>query len=505
MDLLMGIDVGTSGCRVSIFTREGNIQGTASVAYSCRTPSTGASEIDSEIWWQSVVQCLHMLRNQGIAFQQIASIGVGGISWSPVAIDREGRPTTPVLTWLDQRSLPQTQALAAKFGRKRIFNLSGNPIQPGYCTGKLLWLKEHYSDAMSRTICFLQCNSYIVYKLTGALCGDYSQGYGYHFFDIVKRRYDAAFLKEMGFAAELFPELMESSTVAGKINRQASVLTGLPRGIPVVAGGLDAACCTLGAGVCHAGETQEQGGQAGGMSIAVDKPISHPKLILSAHVVPGLWLLQGGSTGGGGALRWFRDQLGAWEVANKNPGESDFAFMSREAATVPAGCGGLLFLPYMSGERSPIWDSAARGAFIGLSYEKTRESMIRSVMEGTAFSLRHNLDTAAETGLMVDRLYAVGGAANSEIWTQIKADITGLPITVPYSDQATPLGAAMLAGVGVGIYSSFDEAAAVAVHIQRTHTPDVSKRQLYDRLYQEYLKLYPALRETFRNLSTQGE
>ena len=254
----------------------------------------------------------------------------------------------------------------------------------------------------------------------------------------------------------------------------------------MVAGGLDAACGTLGAGVVSPGQTQEQGGQAGGMSICIDRYAADPRLILGFHAVPGRWLLQGGTTGGGGALKWLRETVCP---------ELSFAQMSELAEQAPAGSGGVVFLPYMAGERSPLWNPKACGVFFGLDFSTTRAQMIRACMEGVAYALRHNLETAEAAGARADILRAMGGSANSRIWTQIKVDITGHGIEVPSSDTATTLGAAILAGAGTGVYGSFEEAARRTVRVRKAFAPDPDTQEVYAKGYETYRKRYPALEE----------
>ncbi|MDD3197917.1 MAG: FGGY-family carbohydrate kinase, partial [Eubacteriales bacterium] len=282
----------------------------------------------------------------------------------------------------------------------------------------------------------------------------------------------------------------------------AAAQTGLKQGTPVVAGGLDAACGTLGAGVCKPGQTQEQGGQAGGMSICVDSALAHPQLILSPHLVPGQWLLQGGTVGGGGTLAWFSRELGAAEeqIGRENS-LSPFIVMDDEASESPLGSRGLIYLPYMAGERSPIWDAKAQGVFFGLGYDKKRGDLIRSILEGTAFALEHNVRIAREVGAEISEFRAMGGAANSRIWTQIKADITGTEFVVPSADTATTWGAAMVAGVGAGVYKSYEQAVDMTVSIQRRHQPDMDKHDAYEPYYEIYESLYPSLKDAMHKLA----
>ena len=282
--------------------------------------------------------------------------------------------------------------------------------------------------------------------------------------------------------------------VVGTVTGKAAAECGLVEGTPVVAGGLDAACGTLGAGVIHSGETQEQGGQAGGMSICTEEYKADPRLILSYHVVPGKWLLQGGTTGGGGVMRWFEREFADYErMMKEQTGASSLDQLNKIAEKVAPGCEGMVFLPYMSGERSPIWNPYAKGVFYGLDFAKTKGHMVRACMEGVAFSLRHNLEVAREAGAEADVLRAMGGSANSLLWTQIKSDITGKPIIVPASDTATTLGAALLAGVGVGFYKDYEEAVSLTVKETRRHEPDPKNKAVYDKTFETYIELYKSL------------
>ena len=317
---------------------------------------------------------------------------------------------------------------------------------------------------------------------------DLSQGYGIHFFNNETCTYDAELAEKLGLSVDKVPDLYQCHAVIGTVTAAAAAKTGLKEGTKVVAGGLDAACGTWGAGVYLPGQTQEQGGQAGGMSICVDHALAHPKLILSPHVVPGMWLLQGGTVGGGGTLRWFKQEFGQ---------DMSFDELTALAEDIPAGSDGVTYLPFMSGERSPIWDPDAKGVYYGLGFDKTKGHMVRATLEGVAYSLEHNLRVAAETGAQVGELIAMGGASNSILWTQIKADVTGKTIKVPTSDTATTLGAAILAGVGVGVYESFEEAIKETIVITRVQEPDMEAHAKYQESMKLYLELIDALTPIF--------
>lgn len=500
---LLGIDIGTSGCKITIFDFEGRVIRSITETYQTSYPYPGWVEQDANEWWGAVCRGIRQLiETAAINTKNITGIGVDGHGWTCLPIDKSGQPLRNAMIWLDRRSIKQAEYLKKEFGEIFLSRLNGNPVDPAYVLPKILWIREEEPEIFKKTHFFLQSNSFIGYKLTGNASQDYSQSYGYHCFDLKKGVWDSTVAEKLNFSLDLIPPLYHCHEKIGSITDKAAAETGLVSGIPVVAGGLDAACSTLGAGVINPGQTQEQGGQAGGMSILLDKPKMHPKLILGYHVLPDKWLLQGGTVGGGGTLKWFADQLGAFEqaLAEKNE-KSVFEIISDEVAQIGPGSDGLIFLPYMLGERSPIWNSNARGVFFGLSYHKTRAHLIRSIMEGVGFSLLHNLMTAAEVNARVDELNSVGGSSNSYVWTQIKADITGKVINVPYSDHAASLGAAILAGVGNGVYQDFNEAVVRTVRVQRRHIPNPETHRLYQKYYQLYLDLYENLKGCYEILA----
>lgn len=492
MGQLLGIDIGTSACKVAVFDEEGKVLAQSNQPYRVYYPQSGWVEQNAEEWWQAICEGIReVLSQEGVSAEEIKGIGVDGQSWSAIPIDKEGLVLHNSPIWMDTRARQICDRVKKDIGEDAIFNVAGNDFLPSYTTPKILWFKEERPDIYKNTYKVLQSNSFIVMKLTGVLSQDYSQSYGIHFFDMEKLKYDEELAGKMGIPLDVMPKLYACDEVVGVVTKQAAELTGLKEGTPVVAGGLDAACGTLGAGVYKPGQTQEQGGQAGGMSICTDEVLAHKKLILSPHVVPGMWLLQGGTVGGGGTLKWFRQEFGK---------DLSFDDLTMEASKVPAGADGVLFLPYMAGERSPIWNPDAKGVFYGLSFDKTRGHMIRAVLEGVAYSLEHNLRTAAETGIQIDVLNAMGGASNSLLWTQIKADVTGKTIQVPTSDTATTLGAAILAGIGSGVYKDYDEAVKRTIVITRTQEPNPENRKVYEEAMEHYLKLSGVLQPMFSKI-----
>lgn len=489
MAQLLGIDIGTSACKVAAFAEDGTVLAQSNQPYKVYYPQSGWAEQDPDEWWTAICQGVkEVLASDNVNASEIAGIGVDGQSWSAIPVDKDGNVLAKTPIWMDTRSRDICDAVKKNIGEDTIFDIAGNDFLPSYTTPKMIWFKENHPEVFNKTSLFVQSNSYIVYKLTGIFSQDLSQGYGIHFFNMKTLTYDDNLAKEMGLSKDLVPELYRCDDIVGKVTKEVAELTGLKEGTPVVAGGLDAACGTLGAGVYEVGQTQEQGGQAGGMSICTDSALSHKKLILSAHVVPDKWLLQGGTVGGGGTLKWFKQEFGQ---------DLSFDDLTEEASKVAPGSNGVIYLPYMSGERSPIWNPDAKGVFYGLSFDKTRGHMIRALLEGVAYSLQHNLMTAAEVGATVKVMNAMGGASNSLLWTQIKADITGCKIQVPTSDTATTLGAALLAGVGCNVYKDYDEAVKKTIVITRTHEPNMENHELYKKYMELYLKLGNSLTDVF--------
>ena len=497
---LLGIDIGTSACKVAIFEKSGTVVAAANGDYPVYYPKEGWAEQNPEEWWSAVCQAVKKaIQKAGIAPEEIAGIGIDGQSWSAIAMDKDGNVLTNTPIWMDTRAQSICDRLNEEIGAEQIFEVSGNSLQPSYTTAKILWYKENLPEVYQRIHKILQSNSYIAYKLTGVMSQDVSQGYGLHCFDMRKAAWDEDMCRKLGIPMEFLPEICACDHVVGTVTEKAAEESGLAVGTPVVAGGLDAACGTLGAGVIHPGETQEQGGQAGGMSICMDEYKADPRLILAYHVVPGQWLLQGGTTGGGGVMRWFEREFADYERSVAGEKGSSLNQLNEIAERVAPGSDGVVFLPYMSGERSPIWNPNAKGVFYGLDFAKTKGHMVRACMEGVALSLKHNLEVAKEAGADVEVLRAMGGSANSLLWTQIKSDITGKPIVVPSSDTATTLGAAILAGVGVGMYQDYDEAIRLTVKETRRHEPNPENRDVYEKTYKTYLNLYKSLEPMMRN------
>ena len=495
MNYLLGIDIGTSSCKVDLFRPDGENIASASGKYEVICPAPGVAEQRPDDWWNAVCGAVReLMEHSGIAAGDIAAIGIDAQSWSAIPISGDGEILCNTPIWTDMRAQKECEWAVERVGEDRLFACGGNPFKPSYTLPKILWYRENAPEVYGRADKILQANSFIAWRLTGEIAQDVCMSYGYQCFDMAKGVWDEAIISELDVRRSLLPEIVECDTVIGKVTEEAARQTGLCAGIPVVIGGLDAACGALGAGVYTDGQTQEQGGQAGGMSICLSEMKADKRLILSRHVVRGKFLLQGGTVGGSGALRWLSEQLClAEKLEGEKRGTDVFQEMSRAAETIAAGSDGMIFLPYMSGERSPIWNPNAQGVYYGVDFSKTRAHMIRACMEGVAFSLRHNCQVAEEAGAPIERLFSMGGAANSLVWTQIKSDVTGYPIDVPNTSSATTLGAVIVAGVGTGVYGDYESAVKQTVHFRRHHEPNAALADVYARSYERYLDIYKSL------------
>jgi len=479
---LLGIDIGTSACKIAVFDCDFVLKEIVTKPYDVYYPKPGWAEQNPNEWYKSVCDGIKELKTP---LDKIEGIGIDGQGWSciPVENDGEVKQNTPI--WFDTRS---TAECAEIENAVKGSNILVNGVNPSYTTPKVLWFKKNKADTYDRTKYFMQSNSFVAYKLTGKFSQDKSQGYAHYFYDLKNCCYDSDLAREMGIDIDKFPKIYDCHDVVGTITETASRETGLKAGTPVVAGGLDAACGTLGVGVFQSGQTQEQGGQAGGMSICLDEPLFHEKLILGNHVLPDLWLLQGGTVGGGASMEWFKKQFGGAFAKDKV-----FASIDSQAETTPPGSDGLVFLPYLAGERSPVWNPNAKGVYFGITFDKSRGYFARATMEGVAFSLKHNLQVAEEVGANVATLRTSGGSSNSKLWTQIKADVTGKDVEILSSDAAATLGAVLLAGMGIGLVTDIADTIQKIVKVKDVRKPNSNNFEVYEKQYKTYIELYRKL------------
>ena len=491
---LLALDVGTSGLKALLLHMETGAHAAVQAAYPVNVPNPGWAEQDARLWWRGVCDAVPaLLKKAGASAEDIAAIGVDGVSWTPVCLDEREQVLFPAPLWYDTRAQAQCERLSQTPLAEACRAGSGNPLQPYYTLPKLLWMREHAPREYRRIRRVLTSNGYIVHRLTGAWTHDHCQAYGWGFYRMERDAWDEQLAEALGVDLAWLPPLCPCTQVAGEVTEKAARESGLRAGTPVVAGGLDAACGALGAGVIAAGDIHEQSGSAGGMSLCLDRFTPARGMIFSRHVVPGQYLLQGGTVGGGGLIRWLEEDVLYPDGAREDSRARVEEMMAAAAVSSP-GAGGCVFLPYLAGERSPLWNPRAKGVFFGLDYGKNRGDLVRAVMEGAAFALRHNLEAAGDAVASGSVMRAVGGAAENGLWMQIKADVTGHPICPVANGDATAVGCAMLAGVGCGALKSFEEAVGRYVSLGPAFQPQEENRPVYDALYGRYRAVYDGLK-----------
>jgi xylulokinase len=508
MTYLIAVDVGTSSTKTALYAADGRRLTESAAEYSVSRPFPGWAEMNVEDWWHAACTTVRQVVEQaGIDPREVRGIGMDGVSWTLIPVDRELRALCPAMIWLDRRAEAEAAWLRSQPEADRWIDLVANPLDAAYVTPKLLWLRKNHPRVFASAQCFLNSSGYMAARMTGRLTCDLTQAYAYHFFDMRRGCWDADAAQRLGIPLEKMPELVSPLEVIGGLTRRAAEEMGLVEGIPVIAGGLDAAVGALGTGVVRLGQTADQGGQAGGMLMSVEKVSVEPLLFFSYHILPGQYLFQS-ATVGGGSLGWFRDVFGQEEIdAARIQGLNPYEIMSREVAQTPPGAHGLLFLPYMAGERTPLWDSHARGVFFGLSYETTRADMLRAIMEGCAFAVYHGLRVAEARGVSVSEWLGNGGAARSDVWCQIKADVTGKPFVVARqadgSEGGHTLGLfAMLAQAsGLCRAPELPEFVERLLPDRRVYEPVQARHAMYNELFGVYENLSGKLKEDFHALA----
>ena len=504
---ILTVDVGTSSTKTSLWTEAGQLVAHASSAYELQRAEPLWAEIDGDTWWRSVCETiLTVLAASKTDPGSIAGIGVDAVSWTLIPVDRVGDPLRPAMIWLDRRAEQETAWLKSLPEAERLVNLNANPLDAAYITPKLIWLKKNHPEVFNSAYKFLEATGFIISRFTSKFVCDFTQAYGYHFFDIRNEQWDSGAAQMIGIPIEKMPQLCGSTEIVGTVTGKAAEQTGLKPGIPVIAGCLDAAVGALGSGVVKPGQTNEQGGQAGGFGISLDHVVVEPRLIFSHHVIPGQYLLQAGTVGGG-SLGWFRDQFGHPEINAANLlGQNPFELFSMQVEKSKPGANGLIFLPYMAGERTPLWSSIPRGVFFGLTYSTTRADLLRAIMEGCVFAVYDNLQIAEEHGVLINEFLGSGGATQSAVWCQIKADVYGKPFIIARradgGEGGHDLGLFALTAYGIGMHKDIGVCVSDLLPSRQVFEPSSKNHALYQELFGVYRSLSRKLMDDFATLDT---
>lgn len=496
---LMGVDLGTSSVRVMILREDGKRMALAAQPYDISIPRPRYAEQDPDMWYQKTVLAIQKaLAEFGYPAREIAALGFSGQMHGLVAVDAAGRPVRPAMIWMDQRSDRQIAAIYEKLGRAFVREQIQNTISPGFLLASLCWLREEELGSFSRIRRVMLPKDYLKYRLSGEICTDESDAAGSAAFDNVRRRWAVELLDRLEFGKELFPCCRSSTALIGTICLRAAKETGLAPGTRVINGGSDQCMQGIGNAIISEGDFACNIGTAGQISTCSGKPVFDRELRTNtfAHALPNRWNIMGACLSSGVSLKW---------LAHSVLGVSDFQELDRGAENRPAGCGGLLFLPYLAGERTPHLDPDARGVFFGLTMARDRFDLARAVMEGVVYSLKDCIGVLEEMGLVCRRVIASGGGANSPLWLQMQADIFEREVYRSLSNEQACLGAAITAGVGAGVYRNFEEPCGSLVQLdRRVWRPNPENVRAYRSYYPIFQELYRVNKPVFGVLAGKG-
>lgn len=479
MSVLVGLDVGTGGARAVAVDESGEVIAEASSEYPLYSPRPGWTEQDPADWWRGAREALGKVA----AGDEVAGIGLTGQMHGSVFLDSSDEVIRPSLLWNDQRTYRQCDEITREVGEERLISIAGNPALTGFQAPKIVWLREEEPENFRRVARVLLPKDYVRLRLTGEYATDASDAAGTLLLDVRARDWSREILDALEIPHEWMPEVFEGPENTGALHKDVAEELGLPAGIPVAAGGGDNAAAAVGTGIVGPGRVSSSVGTSGVLFAHASEfdPDPSGRLHAFCHAVPGAYHLMGVTLSAGGSLSWWRETLGG-----------DYDELVEAASDVPPGAEGLLFLPYLSGERTPHLDPKARGAFFGLTSRHGVAHMTRAVMEGVIFSLRDSLEIMRELEVPVDDVRATGGGARSELWRQLQADIYGTPIRRTLADEGPAYGAALLAGVAAGNYADVDEATSVVRLREEITEPDRERAKVYEEHYEVYRSLYPA-------------
>ena len=495
---VLGIDVGTSGTRAVIIGHDGRVVSSATTEHQpFASPQIGWAEQNPDDWWRAAcIAIRNALARQDLPAGQIACVGFSGQMHGAVMLDARGAVVRPALIWCDVRTEKQCKELTRKIGRAKLIQLTCNPALTNFTLTKFLWVRENEPQNWSRVRSVMLPKDYVRFKLTGELATDVTDAAGTLMLDVSGRTWSSEVLQAAGIDTSLLPQVHESATICAKVSSNGAEATGLSAGTPVVAGAGDQAAGATGMGIVSSGAVSATIGTSGVVFAATDCPVLDPlgRVHTFCHAIPGVWHVMGVTQAAGLSLRWFRDILSS-DPAAKN--DHTYTHMTSEAATVAPGADGLLWAPYLMGERTPHLDSQARGALVGLTAAHTRAHIVRAILEGVAFSLKDSFTIFSEMKVPVKRVRLGGGGARSPLWRQIQADIYSHEVEIVEAEEGAAHGAAILAGVGAQFWSSVQAACDAIVRVTGRVKPVPANAGVMAASYAKYRQIYPAMKSIF--------
>jgi xylulokinase len=485
---VLGIDIGTGGSRALLVGEDGGILSSASAEHApfVSKQAAWAEQVPND-WWNACQRATRaVLANSGISPRQISCIGLAGQMHGTVVLDAQGEPLRPSIIWCDQRGEEELLWLAETVGTDRLLKLTSNPALTNFTLIKLLWLRRSEPDTWRRIRHLLLPKDYVRFCLSGEYAIDTAEASGTLMLDVNRRQWSGELADAVEIDPKILPSVFESPEICARVSQRGAALTGLGEGTPIVAGAGDQAAGAVGLGLTHPGSTGATIGTSGVVFAATSRPVLDPRgrLHTFCHAIPDRWHVMGVTQAAGLSLRWFRDTFAT---------TSSYQSLAEEAANAQPGADGVLWGPYLMGERTPYRDPDVRAGVVGLAAHHTRAHIIRAIMEGVAFSLRDTFTIFAELQVPVERIRLSGGGARSPLWRQIQANVFGRPVEQVRIDEGAAFGAALLAGVGAGWWKTVDEACAAVVRVADTIEVQPETAALMSERYREYRRLYPSL------------
>ena len=497
LSYILAHDLGTTGNKATLYDPEGNLVGSDFSGYGTEYAHARWAEQDPDDWWQAVCTSTHrLLRETGVSGSQIACVVFSGQMMGCVALDRQATPLRKAIIWADQRAVEQAAWVGERVTPEEVYRITGHRLSASYSLSKILWLREFQPELYRETYKFAHAKDAMVARLTGVFATDASDASGMNLYDLEHQTWSDRILTAAELDVGQLPALCQSTDVVGEVRPQVAEEVGVAAGTPVVIGGGDGACAAAGAGVVSEGAAYNYVGSSSWIALASKAPIYDPafRTFTFGHVVPGMVMPTGPMQAAGASYQWTRDQLCPDEVRNaESEGISPYELMNAQAESSPVGSNGLIFLPYLMGERSPRWNPRARGAFIGLTIRHTRADMVRAVLEGVTMNLRVILDAFRAQGAEIEAMRLIGGGARGRFWNRLMADIYGLPVQrLAILEEATSMGAALAGGVGVGMYPGFSMIERMN-RVVEVIEPDPVAHHTYDEIYPIFNAAYDSL------------
>ena len=492
----LSLDIGTTGTKVALVSEDGKTIRDAYAEYPIDAPRSGFAEQDPEAWWSAIVTGCQSLRDSNPdEMRAVIAIGICGQMHTHVYLDGKGVLLRSAITWMDQRAQHIVEELNAdKKLSAMIMDETSNNATSTYTAPQVSWVQKNDPDTWARTKHVLVAKDFIKYRLTGKMMTDYSEASGTLLFDVRNRKWSDMMFNLFSIPRSVFPDAAPSATVTGQVTGEVARLTGIPEGTPVANGSSDNSAAALGAGMTEKGQVTLIIGTAGVISACSDAPLPDDKnrVLCWNYCLEDRWINLGVMQTAGESLNWFKN---AFESGSDKSSGDIFSAYDDETADVPDGCEGLLFLPYLNGERTPYWDPHARGEFFGVNIKSTKAHFVKSIMEGVSFALRHNIETVESLGMSVDQVQAVGGGLKSPVWLSVLSQIIRRPINTVAIPHTGNVGNSIIAGLALGEFSSIQEATKRLIKVDRTVESPPS--DLYEKRYSHFLGLYEDLKERF--------